>query len=102
MYHKDFLKTGFHGFVLSLNDRQHFIFAPDGSLIGVVILGDLTHGIGLKTLKEYVWCHEYIVRESTKNLLDFPCDDDGELWSDTWLDFDDLTAMHWQNLVKYC
>jgi hypothetical protein len=98
-----FLKPDFCGFVLSLDDRQHFVFNSKGVLVGVVILGDLTYGIGLEKLKDLVWCHEYIVRDATKNLLDFSIDNDSsELWSEIWLNFEDLTAVHWLSLVKYC
>ena len=98
--HKSFLKQDFKGFVLSISSRQHFIFDVECSLVGVVILGDRTDGIGLESLKDLVWCHEYITRESTENLLDFPCDDD-ELWSDTWVNLEDLTAHNWLDLIEY-
>ena len=101
MQHKEFLKPDFKGFVLSVTNRQHFVFDVEGMLVGVVILGDITHGIGVESLKDLVWCHEYIVRESTKNLLDFPCDDDLELWSDYWQNLDTVTAKQWLNLVQY-
>ena len=100
MQHKEFLKDGFTGFVLSLTNRQHFIFDVKGMLVGVVILGDLTHGIGLNSLKNLVWCYEYIVRDSTENLLDFPCDET-ELWSDYWQNLETVTAKQWLNLVQY-
>ena len=66
-----FLKDDFRGFVLSIDDRQHFVFNIKGVFVGVVILGDITYGVGVENLKNFVWCHEFIISDSTNNLLDF-------------------------------
>ena len=90
------IKKGSSIKLLPVSSRQCFVFDHAGELLGCIILGDLTHFIGLEVGKTVVSAHEYIVTsyETTNDI-----DDILQEWD--YQTFAGITAKQWLNLVSY-
>ena len=82
--------------LLPVSSRQCFVFDHAGELLGCIILGNLTHFVGLAVGKEVVYAHEYIVTsyETTDDIDDILAE-----WG--YQTFADITPNQWLDLVRY-
>ena len=84
------IKKGSNLKLLPVSSRQCFIFTAEGSLLGCIVLGDLTYYVGDIAGHEIISAHEYINEALDDGLTE---------WD--YLPFCDVTEAHWLNLVSY-
>lgn len=85
------IKAGSNIKLLPVSDRQCFVFTPLGNLIGCIVLGDLTHFIGLQGGKAVISAHEYIITVDLDSVL--------IEWD--YQPFTDIQSTQWLHLVSY-
>ena len=56
--YKSFIKNDVNCIILPIESRQCFVYNNAGTLLGCIVLGDLTHYLGTEQGSALVWAHD--------------------------------------------